>query len=54
MDIKQICGTCRYHYHEDIDDGWVCVNPDSDYRADWTEYEDTCDEWERRSGHGDG
>lgn len=43
---KQICGTCRWHKHEDISDGWVCVNDQSDHRADWTGHDDTCDEWE--------
>lgn len=42
------CGTCKYHHHEDIDDGWVCVNDRSEYFADWTEYSDSCDEWEGR------
>lgn len=39
-DKRQICGTCKYHHHEDIDDGWVCVNDDSEYvengRSTWT------------------
>ena len=48
FDEKQCCGTCRYHAHEDIDDGWVCVNGDSDYVADWTDYDFCCDEWEER------
>lgn len=43
---KRICGTCRWHKHEDISDGWVCVNDQSDHRADWTGHDDTCDEWE--------
>ena len=47
MDDKK-CGTCKHHYHEDIDDGWVCVNPRSRFCTDWTEYEDTCEEWEER------
>jgi len=45
---EKICGTCRYHYHENIDDGWVCVNDKSEYLSDWTEYEDACEEWEGR------
>lgn len=43
---KRICGTCRWHSHEDISDGWVCVNDQSDHRADWMGHDDTCDEWE--------
>lgn len=32
--MDRCCGTCKYHEHEDIGDGWVCVNGDSDYVAD--------------------
>lgn len=45
---ENCCGTCRWHEHEDIDDGWVCVNDQSEYCADWTEYDDICDEWEAK------
>lgn len=44
----KICGTCKWHKHEGIDDGWVCVNDRSDYCTDWTDYEDTCEDWEER------
>ena len=33
---------------EDEESGYVCTNPDSDNRADWTEYEDSCEEWEEK------
>ena len=46
--MRECCGTCKYHKHENIDDGWVCVNPDSDNLSDWTEYADCCSEWEER------
>lgn len=45
---ERCCGTCRYHRHESIDDGWVCVNDESDYYTDWTDYEFCCSEWEGR------
>lgn len=45
---QEICGTCKWHEHENISDGWVCVNSDSEYCADYTEYNDTCEEWEER------
>lgn len=45
---EQCCGTCKYHHHEHIDDGWVCVNDRSDYVACWTEYKDSCEEYEER------
>lgn len=48
MTEERICGTCRYHYHENICDGWVCVNDASEYVTDYTEYEDSCEEWEGR------
>ena len=48
MNDLEICGTCKYHHHESVTDGWVCVNISSDYCTDFTEYEDSCDEWEGR------
>lgn len=42
------CHNCKYHQHEDITDGWICVNGDSEYIADWTEFDDTCEDWEER------
>lgn len=30
------CGTCKYHYHKNICDGWECVKDRSEYFADWT------------------
>lgn len=45
---KHVCGTCRYHYHESIDNGWICANTDSEYCADWTEFDDHCEDWEPR------
>lgn len=45
----RICGKCKWHVHEDIDDGWVCVNDRSEYCTDWTEYADSCNEFEERS-----
>lgn len=45
----EVCGNCKYHEYESIDSGWVCVNPDSDYCADWVEYEHTCEEWTDRN-----
>lgn len=42
------CGTCKYHYHESIDGGWVCFNYESEYVADWTEHSDSCEKWERK------
>lgn len=48
MRDSEACGTCRYHQHESIDDGWVCVNDESDNCADWTEYNDSCEMWEGR------
>jgi hypothetical protein len=46
LDGDKICGTCKWHSRDGED--WICVNGDSDHRADWTGYDDTCDEWEER------
>ena len=44
---EHVCGTCKWHHCDKFTD-WVCTNPDSDYYTDWTEYKETCDEWEGR------
>lgn len=46
--MNEVCGTCKYHKYEQESQGWVCVNSNSEYLADWTEYSDTCDEWEEK------
>lgn len=46
--MDECCGNCKYHQHEDISQGWVCCNQDSEYVADWTDYTDCCEEWESR------
>ena len=45
----QNCSSCKYHYFEEIDRGYVCVNDKSEHIADWTEDDDTCEYWEKRS-----
>ena len=40
--------TCRYHYYDKEEESWVCDNPDSELFTDYTEYQDTCEEWEER------
>lgn len=44
--MDNTCKTCRYHQHEDISDGYVCVNDESEMCADWTEDDYSCDKWE--------
>ena len=46
--MDECCGNCKYHQYEDISQGWVCCNKDSEYVADWTDYTDYCEEWESR------
>lgn len=49
MDEKRkCCGTCKWHKCESVDDSWICVNADSEYCSDWTDYDHCCDEWEGR------
>ncbi len=44
--MNKQCSTCKYHEHRNSDDSWVCVNPESEYYADWTDYDDSCEDWE--------
>ena len=46
---EKICGTCAYHKRdENFEDDWMCVNDESEFCADWTQYNDRCAEWEAR------
>lgn len=40
------CGHCLHHRKED--DCWVCTNPDSDCYGGYTEYNETCADFEER------
>lgn len=42
------CGTCKHHSKDDGNDDWVCVNPESEYFADYTDYNHSCEEYEER------
>ena len=44
----ECCGTCAWHQHEDITEGWVCVNAGSIFCTEWTDYKDSCCMWEDR------
>lgn len=39
------CCTCRWHDSF----SWVCFNGRSEHRADFTDPEDTCPEWEQEA-----
>ena len=47
-DPKQCCGNCKYYQFENITDGYVCVNGESEYVSDWTEFDHCCEDWEER------
>lgn len=44
--MEQCCGTCKWHWYENVDEGFVCTNIDSEYCADWTDYADSCGDWD--------
>lgn len=46
--MREICGECKWHKYEEIDRGYVCVNADSPYCTEWTDYSDSCREFEQR------
>lgn len=41
IDNEQRCEACAYH----DDFSWVCFNPESDDRADFTDNEHMCPQW---------
>lgn len=44
---NKCCATCAYH----DDWTWVCFNPESDDRADFTDSEHKCNCWMSREGN---
>lgn len=42
--VEPSCGSCRWHDAF----SWVCFNGRSEHRADFTDPEDSCKEWEKR------
>lgn len=46
MSETKICGNCLWYQHEDISRGYVCVNSESEYFAEWMESNEHCDKWE--------
>lgn len=51
--MREICGECKHHKSDKQDGdfayiGWYCDNEDSDYYTDYTEYDDSCDCFEKR------
>lgn len=49
LDTNSCCGTCKYGSYDKIN-GYVCVNGESDYVADFVEYGHSCDFWEQKQG----
>lgn len=47
QNCNKCCGTCE-HASYDENDGYMCVSTESEYTADYTEYEHTCDCWEQK------
>ena len=44
---NQCCGNCRYGSYDEMQ-GYVCVNDESEYVADFVEYGHSCEEWEEK------
>ena len=52
MEQEKICGECKYHMKQTFGPHkgeWFCINGSSDYWFDWTDYSDSCEEWEGRN-----
>ena len=47
------CGKCKYNKYEVDPRGnhvgaFACVNPDSEFYGCWTQYNDSCEDFEKR------
>jgi len=47
MANAECCGTCESALYDKVN-GYVCTNGESDYIADFVEYEHWCEEYEER------
>ena len=45
---EEHCGNCGYCVLEGESNEWVCNNEESDRYGEYTEYADSCEEWEER------
>lgn len=45
---RKCCGTCKYGLY-DRTQGYVCVNDESEYVADFVEYNHSCESWEEKN-----
>lgn len=43
------CGNCKYGNYDTMQ-GYVCVNDESDYCADFVEHDHVCEEHEMKEG----
>lgn len=41
------CGECKYTYYDEMQ-GYVCTNDESEYIADFVEYDHWCEEFEEK------
>lgn len=46
------CGTCKYGHYDKMQ-GYVCVNDESEYVADFVEYEHWCEEHTEKNDEDD-
>ena len=44
--MDKCCGNCAYHQYYNKTDDWVCCNAESENVADWTDFNDSCMDWE--------
>ena len=44
---EEVCGTCKWHCFESTDE-WICDNELSDNYMGYTEYGDSCSDYEER------
>ena len=48
MFINRQCGTCKYHKTDNMGE-WYCGNQRSDHYCEYTDYNDDCIDWQKRT-----
>ena len=45
--MERNCGSCKYGHYDD-EEGYMCANSDSEYVADYVEFEHWCEDFEEK------
>ena len=48
LEATRVCGLCKWHCYDPEDEEFFCDCSDADEYTDFTPYDYTCEEWEKK------